>query len=423
MKVIEAAKIVLRETGSLHYEELAEFILERRLYESRAKRFGDTVCYAINLDIRRYKDQSDFVKIRSGFYGLRENSSNLNSITATLETEKKMHKKILNRWSTEKELLAFQRLLVPVNEAHSQYDIPSEWSELDSKKSKKNPVHSIVRMVFYDLNFNQRATELFEIIKDTVIQLKINTLRFETPVKVRRRIVKLLIASRVDVDFSDPQWHRNIEIIEESEFQKMLEISMAEVDSENLMSEKTEQKNEGVEGIEEFLEIFSSSNSKPKEKTLQNYIQVQKENVRKNLHLHLFQMKLSSFKSLMRRLLEKMGYRNIHLESKSKDEIYITADIEIGISLQHERILIKRKQQLISNKDLSELRGSFYRFGGVIITTSSFTKETIQAFSIKDTVTIKLIDGEALVELLIKHMIGVQKQQLEVITLDPTMFI
>ena len=85
-----------------------------------------------------------------------------------------------------------------------------------------------------------------------------------------------------------------------------------------------------------------------------------------------------------------------------------------------EVVQVKRYKNTIQWKVLDALRGSLYRFDavrGTIITTSRFTKGTAKAAFERGAAPITLIDGDMLVDLLLKHGIGVRKRPVELLEL------
>jgi len=132
------------------------------------------------------------------------------------------------------------------------------------------------------------------------------------------------------------------------------------------------------------------------------------------------------FEHLIKRLLEEMNYDNVTVTSPSSDGgVDVVADIELGITSVREVVQAKRHRGTIQRKDLDALRGSLHRFDavrGTIITTSNYSKGTLEAAFEQGAAPITLIDGEKLIDLLITHGIGVRKKTLEVLELNAAAF-
>ena len=145
--------------------------------------------------------------------------------------------------------------------------------------------------------------------------------------------------------------------------------------------------------------------------------------VRDSLRRKLHDMDPFSFEHLIKRLLEEMDYQNVEVTSRSSDGgVDVVADIEVGITSIREVVQAKRHRRAIQRKDLDALRGSLYRFDavrGTIVTTSRFSKGTLDAAFATGVAPITLVDGEKLVDLLIEHGIGVRKRPIELLEVDP----
>ena len=141
------------------------------------------------------------------------------------------------------------------------------------------------------------------------------------------------------------------------------------------------------------------------------------------LRNQLLEMDAYAFEYLVKRLLEEMDYQNVEVTKRSGDGgVDVIAEIELGITSVKEVVQAKRHRATIQRKDLDALRGSLHRFDavrGTIITTSGFSKGTVQAAFEASVAPITLVDGGKLVDLLIKYGIGVRKRAIEILAFDP----
>ena len=121
------------------------------------------------------------------------------------------------------------------------------------------------------------------------------------------------------------------------------------------------------------------------------------------------------FEELVKLLLEEMGYENVTTTSPTNDKgVDVVGTIELGISAVREVIQVKRHKGTINRPVLDQLRGSLHRFNavrGTIITTGRFSKGVEEAAFERGAAPITLIDGEKLLDLLLKNDIGVNKRQ------------
>lgn len=136
----------------------------------------------------------------------------------------------------------------------------------------------------------------------------------------------------------------------------------------------------------------------------------------------LLEMDPAPFEHLVKRLLEAMNYSDIEVTKRSGDGgVDIIAKIEHGITWVGEFIQAKRSRNLVQHNDLNALRDALYQFKavrGTIITTSKFAQEAVDAAVDHGNVPITLIDGTRLINLLVKHGIGVKKRNLELLDVD-----
>lgn len=147
-----------------------------------------------------------------------------------------------------------------------------------------------------------------------------------------------------------------------------------------------------------------------------------KEEVRARLYDQLTTMNPFKFESLVKLLLERMGYENVETTTPTNDKgVDVVADIQLGISRVREVVQVKRHRGNIGRPVLDGLRGSLHRFRavrGTIITTGGFSKGTEQAAFEIGAAPITLIDGERLLDLLIEYGIGIKKRQVEYFEFD-----
>jgi restriction system protein len=148
----------------------------------------------------------------------------------------------------------------------------------------------------------------------------------------------------------------------------------------------------------------------------------QRQTTREKLARQLSKIDPFQFEHLIRHLLEEMGYQNVEVTSPTNDKgVDVVANIELGITAVREVIQVKRHAANIQRPVLDALRGSLHRFGavrGTIITTGDFSKGTKDAAFEAGAAPITLINGQKLIELLIEYGLGVHKKTIEVWELD-----
>ncbi len=138
-----------------------------------------------------------------------------------------------------------------------------------------------------------------------------------------------------------------------------------------------------------------------------------RDNARNELQAYLLEMNPYKFESLVKLLLEEIGYTDVVTTSATNDKgIDVIAKIELGISSVREVVQVKRHKGSITRVVLDQLRGSLHRFDavrGTIITTGHFSKGAQEAAFERGAAPITLIDGEKVLDLLIEYGIGVKK--------------
>lgn len=155
---------------------------------------------------------------------------------------------------------------------------------------------------------------------------------------------------------------------------------------------------------------------------IRNLTRKREATVREDLHQHLLQMDPTALEHLVARVLEAMDYENVEVTGQSGDGgVDVVAEIELGVTSVREVVQVKRHRRTIQGKDVAALRGSLFKFGavrGTIVTTSSFARGAKRDALAQGAAPITLIDGRKLIDLLIKHDIGVRKGSIEVLSVD-----
>ena len=132
------------------------------------------------------------------------------------------------------------------------------------------------------------------------------------------------------------------------------------------------------------------------------------------------------FEELVRDLLEAMEYEDVFVTKQSGDRgVDVIAKYQYGITEITEVVQVKRQQTSLSRPVVDQLRGALPYHGairGSIITLGSFTKGCKDAALYPGAAPITLIDGNKLIELMIKHEIGLVKRRVDLIEVDTAFF-
>jgi len=137
------------------------------------------------------------------------------------------------------------------------------------------------------------------------------------------------------------------------------------------------------------------------------YVQEQREEMRDLLgKMHPYR-----FEHLVMQLLTAMKYENAEVTQQSGDKgVDVLATARFGITTVREVVQVKRVQGNIQRPVLDQLRGSLplhHAIRGTIITLGKFSQGAQDAALFQGAAPITLIDGDALLDLLIENGVGV----------------
>jgi restriction system protein len=141
---------------------------------------------------------------------------------------------------------------------------------------------------------------------------------------------------------------------------------------------------------------------------------------------HLGEMNPYLFESLVKDLLEAMDYEDVVVTKQSGDKgIDVIANYEFGITQIREVVQVKRQQGTITRPILDQLRGALpyhQAIRGTIITLGKFAQGCKDAALFPGAAPITLIDGDKLIELMLKHEVGIKKIPQALFEVDDSYF-
>jgi restriction system protein len=145
--------------------------------------------------------------------------------------------------------------------------------------------------------------------------------------------------------------------------------------------------------------------------------------VRRNLAKRLRTMPADRFETLIGELLIAIGFdeSSVQVTSYSSDGgIDVRGVLNAGdVTEVNAAVQAKRWKGNVGAGVVRDVRGSLTtQEQGIIITTSNFTKAAREEANSLGKSVISLVNGEQLVDLLVKHAIGVTKEQHAVLSLD-----
>lgn len=157
-----------------------------------------------------------------------------------------------------------------------------------------------------------------------------------------------------------------------------------------------------------------SSTTKTRDVTLRDLSNRSRDDAKARLLSELKQLTATGFEHFCMELLQQLGYRNVAVTKRSGDGgIDGYGDFRQGAVSIKSAFQAKRwSDNPVRLPDIDKLRGAIQGDydHGVFITTSRFTKDAQDASYKKGAITILLLDGEALAELMLDRGIGIVRQ-------------
>jgi restriction system protein len=162
------------------------------------------------------------------------------------------------------------------------------------------------------------------------------------------------------------------------------------------------------------------------ETTLRDLANRSRDDAKARLLSELRNLTPRAFEHFCRELLQQLGYRNVVVTAQTADGgIDGYGDFQQGAVSIKSAFQAKRWSDApIGRPDLDRLRGALQgEFDhGVFLTTSHFSRDAVEAAYRRGAISIMLLDGEAITELMIDHGIGVIKQPLVLYEVAPEFF-
>ena len=125
-------------------------------------------------------------------------------------------------------------------------------------------------------------------------------------------------------------------------------------------------------------------------------------------------------------LLQQLGFQSLTVTRRSGDGgIDGHGDFRQGAVSLRSAFQAKRwTDNAVGRPDIDKFRGAIQgEFDhGVFITTSRFARQAVEASYRKGAITILLLDGAAIVELMVERSIGVTRQPVYLHEIDPAFF-
>ena len=145
--------------------------------------------------------------------------------------------------------------------------------------------------------------------------------------------------------------------------------------------------------------------------------------IKQEIRARLYDMLADRFETLIGELLVQIGFdeQSVHVTSFSNDRgIDVRGILNAGdITEVNAAVQVKKWRSNVGSPTVRNLRGSLTTHEqGIIITTSDFSRGAREEANAVNKTSISLVNGEELVDLMIKHSVGITKERYTVISLD-----
>lgn len=176
-----------------------------------------------------------------------------------------------------------------------------------------------------------------------------------------------------------------------------------------------------------FPSSHLSIQTKQSDITLRDIINDDRERMKRRVLTELKSLSPVAFEKFCALLLQELGYANLEVTSRSADGgIDGFGDFQQGVVEIRSAFQAKRwKDSPVGRPEIDKFRGAIQGDydHGVFLTTSRFTSDAQEASVKKGAITILLLDGDSLAELMIDRGVGVQKQPIYLLDIDDEFFV
>jgi restriction system protein len=140
----------------------------------------------------------------------------------------------------------------------------------------------------------------------------------------------------------------------------------------------------------------------------------------------LMALEPAQFEHFVKELLDAMDYEDVRVTKVSGDKgVDVVARVQFGITEITEVVQVKRTEGTITRPKVDELRGALpyhKAIRGTIISLGGFAKGAQEGALFIGAAPITLIDGKRLLDLCVKHEVGVKRRPVDILELDEAFF-
>ncbi|MGJ5050207.1 restriction endonuclease [Bradyrhizobium oligotrophicum] len=165
----------------------------------------------------------------------------------------------------------------------------------------------------------------------------------------------------------------------------------------------------------------------PKRTTVAEAAHAHNEEQLSAFRTRLMQLEPVQFEHFVKELLDAMDYEDVRVTKFSGDKgVDVVARVQFGITEITEVVQVKRTEGTIVRPKIDELRGALpyhKAIRGTIISLGSFAKGAQEGALFPGAAPITLIDGKRLLDLCIKHQVGIRRRPVEIYEIDDSFFL
>ena len=140
----------------------------------------------------------------------------------------------------------------------------------------------------------------------------------------------------------------------------------------------------------------------------------------------LLKLEAEQFEHFVKELLDAMDYEDVRVTKLTGDKgVDVVAKVQFGITEITEVVQVKRTEGTITRPKVDELRGALpyhKAIRGTIISLGSFARGAQEGALYTGAAPITLIDGKHLLDLCIKHEVGIKKSPVVLFEIDEAFF-
>lgn len=159
--------------------------------------------------------------------------------------------------------------------------------------------------------------------------------------------------------------------------------------------------------------------------TIGELLDIERQQIRAQLHELLMNLHPQQFEEFSAKLLESVGFTEIQVTKYAADGgIDGYGNLEMGVVKVKAAFQVKRWRNNVPPAEVNQFRGSIQgEFDqGIFITTSDFSDEAKKVSSKRGAVPIVLINGDKIVNIMLEKGLGVRQEPLTITRIDEEFF-